>query len=106
MTTISLRDLQGDPRRMRTERIVRFLLRLAAMVSLLISALIVFSLLREAWTFMTKVEWATVWSTGWFPRRGLYDVKTIFAVTLLIAAVAVLVNSAMLALDQRLHRRM
>jgi NitT/TauT family transport system permease protein len=37
---------------------------------------------------------------------NVYDVKTIFAVTLLIAAVAVLVNSAMLALDQRLHRRM
>lgn len=91
MTTISLRDLQGDPRRMRTERIVRFLLRLAAMVSLLISALIVFSLLREAWTFMTKVEWATVWSTGWFPRRGLYDVKTIFAGTLIVTVIAMIV---------------
>ncbi|BBK42698.1 hypothetical protein STVA_27180 [Allostella vacuolata] len=37
---------------------------------------------------------------------NVYDVKTIFAVTLLIAAIAVAVNSAMLALDQRLHRRM
>lgn len=37
---------------------------------------------------------------------NVYDVKTIFAVTLLIAVLAVLVNSAMLALDQKLHRRM
>ncbi|MGE0715736.1 MAG: ABC transporter permease [Alphaproteobacteria bacterium] len=37
---------------------------------------------------------------------NVYDVKTIFAVTLLIATIAVIVNSALLALDQRLHRRM
>ncbi len=37
---------------------------------------------------------------------NVYDVKVIFAVTLLIATVAIIVNSAMLALDQRLHRRM
>ena len=91
MSSITLSDLQGDPGRMRTERTVRFFLRLAAMVSLLISALIVFSLVREAWTFMTQVEWATVWSTGWFPRRGLYDVKTIFAGTLIVTVIAMVV---------------
>ena len=91
MTSITIRDLRGDPGRMRTERAVRFLLRLAAVVSLVISALIVFSLLREAWTFMTKVEWASVWSTGWFPRRGLYDLKTIFAGTLIVTVVAMVV---------------
>lgn len=37
---------------------------------------------------------------------NVYDVKTIFAVTLVIAVIAAVVNSAMLALDQRLHRRM
>ncbi|MBL8775355.1 MAG: phosphate ABC transporter permease subunit PstC [Acidimicrobiales bacterium] len=91
MSSITLSDLQGDPARMRTERTVRFFLRLAALVSLLISALIVFSLVREAWTFMTKVEWATVWSTGWFPRRGLYDLKTIFAGTLIVTVIAMIV---------------
>ncbi|MGZ7274533.1 hypothetical protein ACXWPL_09875, partial [Streptococcus pyogenes] len=52
---------------------------------------IVFSLLREAWTFMSEVEWATVWSTGWFPRRGLYDLKTIFVGTLIVTVVAMVV---------------
>ena len=40
-------------------------------VSLLISALIVLSLVTEAWTFITQVEWASLWSIGWFPR-GVY----------------------------------
>jgi len=35
---------------------------------------------------------------------GLNDVKTIMAVTLMIAVVAVLANAALLALDRRLHR--
>jgi len=89
--TITIEDLRGDPRRMRTEAVVRVLLRMAAAVSLVISALIVFSLLREAWTFMSEVEWATVWSTGWFPRRGLYDLKTIFVGTLIVTVVAMVV---------------
>lgn len=37
---------------------------------------------------------------------NVYDVKAIFAVTLLIATIAIIVNSAMLALDHHLHRRM
>lgn len=90
-TPITISDLRGDPRRMRTEAVVRVLLRMAAFVSLVISALIVFSLVREAWTFMSKVEWATVWSTGWFPRRGLYDLKTIFVGTLIVTVVAMVV---------------
>lgn len=89
--TITIEDLRGDPRRMRTESVVRVLLRTAAAVSLVVSALIVFSLLREAWTFMSEVEWATVWSTGWFPRRGLYDLKTIFVGTLIVTVVAMVV---------------
>jgi NitT/TauT family transport system permease protein len=35
---------------------------------------------------------------------GLNDVRTIMAITLMIAAVAVLANGALLALDRRLHR--
>jgi NitT/TauT family transport system permease protein len=35
---------------------------------------------------------------------GLNDVKTIMAITLMIALVAVLANAALLALDRRLHR--
>lgn len=89
--SITLADLQGDARRMRTEITVKVLLRIASVVSLIISALIVFSLIREAWTFIVEVDWSTVWSTGWFPRRGLYDVKTLFAGTLIVTAVAMMI---------------
>ena len=91
MSVVTLADLQGDRRRMFTERIVRFFLRAAALLSVLISVLIVFSLVREAWTFIAEVEWGTVWSTGWFPRRGLYDVKTLVAGTLIVTVVAMIV---------------
>jgi phosphate transport system permease protein len=95
MTTIdaavSLADLRGDARRLRTERVVRTVLLGAAVLSIVISALILFSLVREAWTFVSQVEWATLWTTGWFPRRGLYDIKTLVVGSLLVTAIAMVV---------------
>jgi phosphate transport system permease protein len=81
-------DLRGSPRRMRTERTMRGLLLGAALMSILISVLIIASLAGEAWTFVSQVEWATLWTDGWFPRRGLYDIRTIVAGSLLISAIA------------------
>jgi phosphate transport system permease protein len=52
--------------------------------SIVVSALIVFSLVRETWTFVSQVEWATLWSDGWFPRRGQYDVKTLVVGSLIV----------------------
>ena len=95
MTTIepaiTLRDLRGDARRLRTERAVRAALLGAAVLSIVISALIVLSLVREAWTFISQVEMAKLWTTGWFPRRGLYDVKTLLVGSLLVTAIAMVV---------------
>lgn len=87
MTTITLEDLRGSPKRLRREAIVRAVLFVAASFSILVSALIVLSLIREAWTFMTQVEWATVWSEGWFPRRGMYDIKTLIVGSLVVTVV-------------------
>ena len=81
ITTI---DLKGNPRRLRREAAVRWLFFGAALFSVVISALIVFSLIREAWTFVTEVEWKTVWSEGWFPRRGQYDIKTLLVGSLIV----------------------
>lgn len=88
---ITLDDLRGEGKRMRKEGVVRVIFLLAAVVSIVISVLIIFSLVREAWTFMSKVEWNTLWSTGWFPRRNLFDVKTLFVGTILTTAVAMVV---------------
>lgn len=86
---ITLEDLRGDRRRVRTERNVRIVLTASAATSILISALIVFSLARETWTFVTQVEWATVLSSdGWFPRRGEYNLWTLLVGSGIVTLVA------------------
>jgi phosphate transport system permease protein len=84
---VTLGDLRGSTRRRRADHAVRALLFTAAFLSVVVSALIVFSLIREAWTFVTQVEWRTVWSDGWFPRRNLYDIKTLLVGSLIVTFV-------------------
>lgn len=86
---LTLDDLRGNPGRLRRERVIRWIFALAAGVSVMVSALIVYSLIREAWTFVTQAEWAAIWAEGWFPRRGLYDLKTIVVGSAIVTAVAV-----------------
>ncbi len=89
---LTLADLHGDRRRMRTERLVKVVLSAAAGVSVLISAGIIWSLARETFTFVTQVQWDTVlFSEGWFPRQGVYDLRTIFVGSLWVTAIAMAV---------------
>ena len=89
--TIDLEVLQGSSRRRRKESLIRALFLGAAIVSILISAAIVFSLIGKALLFITSVDIGALWSTGWFPRRGLFDLKTIIAGTLIISGIAMIV---------------
>lgn len=84
-------DFRGSPRRMMRERIIRYLLTGAASLSIVISVLIVGSLVGEAWTFISQVEFASLWTDGWFPRRGMYDIKTLLVGSLLVTAIAMAV---------------
>lgn len=86
--SLTIADLRGNPRRVRKERTMRALLFGAAATSILISALIILSLAGEAWTFISQVEFAELWTDGWFPRRGMYDIRTIFVGSLLVTAIA------------------
>ena len=63
----------------------------AAFLAIVISVAIVVSLAGGAIDFLSKVEFGTLWSRGWFPRRNLFDVKTIFVGTLMVSAIAMLV---------------
>ena len=63
----------------------------AAVTSVLISLLIVASLAGEAWSFLSSVDLSSLWDLGWFPRRDMFDIKTVLTGTLLIAAIAMLV---------------
>ena len=89
---LQLSDLRGDPRRVRTEAIVRVVLTSAAVVSIAISAGIIWSLARETFTFVTEVDWSTVLlSNGWFPRQGVYDIRTLIVGTLWVTFIAMVV---------------
>lgn len=84
--------LAGPASRLRKERAIGWFFRLAALVSIGISLLIVLSLVTEAWTFITGVDWDVTWGeAGWFPRRGLYDMPTLLVASLIVTIVAMMV---------------
>ncbi len=61
-----------------------------AMTSVLVSVFIVLSLAFEAAEFLTRVEPAQLQGSGWFPRRGVFDVATLFVGSLIVTGVAML----------------
>jgi phosphate transport system permease protein len=83
--------LRGQPRRMRREAAVRRLFLGAAALSIVISSLLVISLAKEAFTFISQVDPGALWTDGWFPRRDQYDIKTIFVGSLLVTMIAMVV---------------
>lgn len=88
---LSVADLRIAPRRRRRETVVHLLFLAAAVFSVVVSAAIVLSLAGNALAFALRVDPAQLWSDGWFPRRGLYDIKTIVAGTLVISTIGMLV---------------
>ena len=90
-SALTLEDLRGDPGRTRREAFARSLLFAAGAFSILVSGLIVYSLVRETWTFVTQVDWALVWGDGWFPRRAMYDIKTLVVGSLIVTVVGMAV---------------
>ena len=89
---ISLEDLRGSPKRRRRESRIRTFFLAAAALSVVINAAIIVSLLSGTVDFLGKVDLSELWSPhGWFPRRGFFDVRTIFVGTMLVAIVAMVV---------------
>src|SRR5918992_5974137 len=88
---LTLEALRGQPRRMRRETAVRRLFLGAAALSIVISSLIIISLAKEAFTFISRVDLGALWTDGWFPRRDMYDIKTIFVGSVLVTLIAMVV---------------
>jgi phosphate transport system permease protein len=88
---VTIEDLRGNARRLRRERVMRGLFFSAASLSVLITVAIILSLAGGALDFLSKVDLSSLWSDGWFPRRNLFDIKTIFAGTLIVAFIAMFV---------------
>jgi phosphate transport system permease protein len=85
-------DLGGDRRRLRRERRVKRSFVVAGASSLVISIAIVASLLGKAITFFGNVPGDALWTMDrWAPRIGKFDLATLFAGSLLVTAVAMVI---------------
>ena len=80
--------LHGTPSRRRTEGAIRIVLLVAASLSVAISVGIIGSLIFEAAAFVTAIELGQLVEVGWFPRRGLFDLATVLAGSLIVSAIA------------------
>lgn len=87
----SLEDLQGSQRRRRKETLIGRSFLVAAAFSILVNLLILVSLAGGTLDFLSQVDPSTLLSDGWFPRRNLFDVRTILVGSLLVTLVAMAV---------------
>jgi phosphate transport system permease protein len=88
---ITAATLRGDAKRHRREARWRAIFFGAAALSIVVSVAIVLSLAGGAFEFLRRVDLATLWDRGWFPRRNMFDVRTIVAGTLIVSVIAMVV---------------
>ena len=89
--SLTAADLRIGTARRRREAAVRLLFLSAAVLTVVISVAIVAALIGNAVGFAVQVDPGAVSADGWFPRRGMYDLRTIVAGTLAISAIAMAV---------------
>lgn len=89
-------DLTTGPRRRHTDAFARWVFRLAAVATLMVTLLIILTLFADAWEFVTKLAGGdsglgALTEIGWFPRRGMFDISTLVVGTFLVTGIAMLV---------------
>ena len=85
------RSLRGTTTRRRNEGAIRAVLTAAAVVSILISAGIILTLVFQAVSFLGQIKLEQLFAAGWFPRRGMFSLPTVLAGTLIITGVAMVI---------------
>jgi phosphate transport system permease protein len=88
---ITLELMRGSKRRHRKERAVRTFFLSAAVLGLVISVAIVLALIEKAVAWLLDIHLGWLWTEGWFPRANEFDLLTVFAGTVLVAVIAMLV---------------
>lgn len=88
---LSIKNLQGSPKRRRKEALVRGILITAAGISLVVSVAIVLALVGQAATFLSKIDLSQLWTIGWLPRDGDFDIPTILIGTIEVSVIAMLI---------------
>jgi len=90
---ISLRTRAG---RRRKDAIARWIFRIAAISTFALTLAIIFTLVFDAWDFVKGLAdgeegIGALTDIGWFPRRGIFDISTLVAGTLIVTGIAMLV---------------
>ncbi len=83
--------LVGSAARRRSEKAVRLVLASGGLLSMAISVAIVVTLAYEALLFLGSIDLSQLVAPGWFPRRGMFDLLTLFLGTAMVAGIAMLV---------------
>ncbi len=96
MAAVGIAELAGDARRRRKEARIRWFFLAAAAMAIVINVAILFSLFDGVVEFFEQLArgpgFGVLWNdTGWFPRRNLFDVRTVFVGTVMISAIAMIV---------------
>jgi phosphate transport system permease protein len=96
VAAVGIEELRGNPRRRRRELRIRGVFLAAAVLAIVINVAILLSLVDGVVDFFRELirgpGLAVLWNdTGWFPRRNLFDVKTIFIGTVIVSLIAMLV---------------
>lgn len=91
IAALTVSDLRGSPRRRRRERRIRVILFCAAGFSVVVSALIVLTLIFRAFEFLDEVPLGDLFTDGWFPRRDMFDIRTLFVGSMIVTGIAMAV---------------
>jgi phosphate transport system permease protein len=84
-------DLSGDRRRHRREQVMRSIFLAAAVMSLVVSAMILIALFSNGWEFLVDVDWSTVFTDVWNPRADNFSITTLLAGSFIVTGVAMVV---------------
>ena len=84
-------SLRGSAARRRREAIVRVIMLSAALITIVISAFIIWTVLAQAIDFLAQIDLGQLLGIGWFPRRGTFDIATLVLGTLIVTAIAMII---------------
>src|SRR5262245_28559765 len=88
---VAPRELAGNRRRQSREGWIGRLFLAAALVSVAITVVIVLTLIGQAISFLQQINLSQLFTTGWFPRRGMFDIPTLLIGTFLVTLIAMLI---------------
>ncbi len=92
----SAADLQIAPRRKRVDRLMKYFFIVSAATTFAVTIAIIATLLVDAIQFLqglndTEDGLGALFSIGWFPRRGMFDIGTLVVGTFIVTGIAMLV---------------